>query len=505
MNSLVAHPGEQNLTPVLKKISALNAKSGPFGKVVLVGDILPKDTADIQAIPTIENAEVVFTSGSGDVGYPDNVVQQLSSKNLHHLAGFGVLNTVDEVAIGYLGGKADAVQAEEFFTGKKLDILISYKWPETIANEHKLFFGDSTVDTVAKMTQPLYHFAVGSEDGSFFERKPFHWSDSKRITRFISLNKFNDNPSKLGKWIYAFNFDKATVNDLAKLPSDHSNPFEVVPEPVPAGDDSKKRKFQPDDELLNKITKRKNQIQNFRIEDCFFCLSSPKAKLHMIITIGELFYLTIAKGPLTRPTETMPFSGHCLLIPIEHTSRLIQAQDTPGTQKLTETDKYKEMMRFENSLVKMFASFGLSTVFFYYDKENSIHFHVQVFPIATSYLDRFEEVLERNMSFNNEKYESFNTKLNFKKSSLDEFEDLVNDASHHEYGVFKIYNESTNECTIYSSTIDQTNSNLDVIFGRRVLAFLLKMGKRVKWDRCLQTEQKESLEAELFKDSFKLI
>ncbi|CAD6219588.1 unnamed protein product [Miscanthus lutarioriparius] len=48
-----------------------------------------------------------------------------------------------------------------------------------------------------------------------------------------------------------------------------------------------------------------------RVESsCWFCLSSPDVESHLVISIGEGYYCTLAKGPLV--------PNHVLMIPVEH-------------------------------------------------------------------------------------------------------------------------------------------------------------------------------------------
>ncbi|KAK6923441.1 Cwf19-like, C-terminal domain-1 [Dillenia turbinata] len=55
----------------------------------------------------------------------------------------------------------------------------------------------------------------------------------------------------------------------------------------------------------------------FKSKGCWFCLLRPSVGLHLLISIGENYYCTLAKGPLVQ------VQGHVLLVPIEHLSNTL--------------------------------------------------------------------------------------------------------------------------------------------------------------------------------------
>lgn len=81
-------------------------------------------------------------------------------------------------------------------------------------------------------------------------------------------------------------------------------------------------------------------------DQCFFCLSNPKTETHMIVSIGSQAYLTVAKGPLTRSNKDLSFSGHGIIIPIQHVPN-VNERDGPIQQ---------EINQFQQTLVKAFAT-----------------------------------------------------------------------------------------------------------------------------------------------------
>lgn len=76
----------------------------------------------------------------------------------------------------------------------------------------------------------------------------------------------------------------------------------------------------------------------FIVEKCWFCLSSPSVEKHLVISIGENFYLALAKGPID---ET-----HILILSVTHVQ---------SASLLTEDD-WKELDKFKTALRKYFKS-----------------------------------------------------------------------------------------------------------------------------------------------------
>lgn len=484
------------MSTIASKVNALNAKSGPFDSLILLGDVLPQKHSDLDTVDF--SSKAVFTSGSQQVSYLGIEHKDIKT-NLTYLGRFGIFTTTEGITIAFVTGYEPELDShlDEILSkvqGKQIDILITYQWPSVIANEKELFFGNTNVDKIVKCTKPQYHFAVGSSSGKFFERSPFQWDDdSMTVTRFISLGQFESGE----KWIYAFNIN-TTASESTKSSSLTSNPFtSSIPEPFTS---SKKR--QRDDSDLppsNSSASKRPQRRVVLPENCFFCLSNPKLESHMIISIGEHAYLTIAKGPLTRPTKAMNFSGHCLIIPVQHIASI--EPSTEGTSVI-KSPLYNEIMRYQVSLVKFFDSMEMATVFFQINKSDSVHFHIQCFPIPADFLLQFQRTLEKKCQYNNQKLHN-NTPLTFKTfedSENEEYLSLIN--SKKDYISFTLFNGSVSKQQIFLSEID-INKSLDLQFGRRVLADLLQTPKRIKWDKCQQSRKVEEMETESFKKQFK--
>jgi hypothetical protein len=128
--------------------------------------------------------------------------------------------------------------------------------------------------------------------------------------------------------------------------------------------------------------------------------------------------------------------------------------------------------------------------------------HIQAFPIPTDFLIDFETYLKKNAQINNTKYKR-STRFKFEKfndSSDENYLEMIN--SKKDYIQFQVFDLSIKKQTIYISYIEE-DKVLDLQFGRRVLAYLLQTPKRVKWDQCQQSIERETTETETFKDNYK--
>jgi hypothetical protein len=81
---------------------------------------------------------------------------------------------------------------------------------------------------------------------------------------------------------------------------------------------------------------------------------------HLIISIGENYYLALAKGPLVE--------DHVLIIPVEH---------MPNTLFLS-SESDAELLRFQSSLKRYFKSQEKEVIFFEWASIRGTHANLQV-------------------------------------------------------------------------------------------------------------------------------
>lgn len=492
---LVLNPDPTKLDSVLSKANLQNSKNGPFEAILLLGDVLP----DASKVPETKiDGSTYFSSGKSGVDLPQALDSESNlidiKPNLTYMKSpLTILKLASGFRIGYLSADAETESAQEkvkviLDQAPQIDILISYSWPYAIAREEKLStVGNRSVDIVVKKLQPRYHFAVGNGRGKHFEFQPFQWNQSEITTRFISLGQEGSGD----KWFYAFSLN----NESVTLPKSQliENPFTKE-----TTENTKKRNAEDlnDSQKPTEVIVKKPKVVN--PDECFFCLSNPKVETHMIISIGSQAYLTVAKGPLTRSSKELPFSGHAIIIPIEHIPTI--RSTTPNT---IESPIFKEIENYKRTLAKAFSEKAsqFKLVFFEISRSQNIHQHVQLLPIPEYYVEeQFPNALEEKTRMNNENFTK-NGQLEFKKYSSDQDPELVDIINNSDYISFTII-VNDDEKLIYISKLEEDKA-VDLQFPRRVLAFTLKCPKRTYWDKCQQPRFKEAKDCEEFKKFYK--
>lgn len=262
-------------------------------------------------------------------------------------------------------------------------MLITSQWPKGVdKSEDDKSNTSPLISWLSTQIRPRYHFCGISR--KHYEHAPFRTAatDLTQLvlsTRFIALADLA-NTEKL-KHIYALNItpvDKMKVMDLIQKTTDEAaSPYEgmsfvnIAPKRLVQdsnqyfydmnsyGGDSRGRK-RGGDHNQHHHNKRPPR-PDFDPEKCWFCLSSPAVEKHLVVSIGDSFYLALAKGPLN---ET-----HCLIISVTH----IQSAS------LLSKDDFDELVRFKDALRKYFKSKGQVASFF---ERNYKAAHLQVNAIA---------------------------------------------------------------------------------------------------------------------------
>jgi len=495
---LVLNPNPTELDTVLTKSNFQNEKNGPFDATFLLGDVIP---ATVDALPTVDVGQTTyFSEGKHGISLQisssteSDVNSQAVKPNLNFLLlHVNIITLKSKLTVMYVSGAAETNENHESVlkqmreNTRSIDILITYDWPLSIArNQNLMLVGSRFVDEITKTVKPRYHFAVGQDAGKFLEFPPFQWENGSS-TRFISLGQEGSGE----KWFYAFSMTKEIPPSTTGIEYG-ANPFDK-----PIGEsleNSNKRLMDAD--IQNVVAKKPKVISS---DQCFFCLSNPNVETHMIISIGSHSYLTVAKGPLTRSNKNLPFSGHAIIIPIEHIPS-IRKENT----SVADSPIYKEIKQFQNALVKSFIGnkTNYKLVSFEIDLKTNIHKHVQILPIPEYLIDKFGDHLTQRAELNNEKFAGKNHNLKFEKFNDDSSPELIDIINSSDHMIFTLHN-SENEKTIYVAQLpDKDKTMVDLQFPRRVLANLLNLPKRVYWERCKQPKFKESQDCEEFKKFF---
>lgn len=468
---LVVYPDPEGLEKVIEKANLQHSKNGPFEAVLMLGSGISSEVPS-----TKPQTPTYFFGEPSDEGSVEDICENFICIR----KPWAMVKLESGITVGFLN-KAGSVE-----NPMEVDILVSYHWAYGVAKTQQLtLVGNRGVDDVVLASRPRYHFAVGTEKGRFYEHAMFAWTKT-RTNRFISLGKEGSGE----KWFYAFAIDK-TEDDTSGA---EQNPFtslkrsrEESQEPETATEGSLQRltSINAESEEPNK------RVKVVAPSECYFCLSNPKLEAHMIIAIGSHSYVTIAKGPLSRPNKTRDFSGHSIIIPIDHGPTLPIPMEG--------SEAYKEISQFQTALSKAFLSSSHATVFSEISRPENVHFHIQLVPVPLlDAQENFERALADRTKVNNERFER-NLPLKFIQFEEND-PNLLKLLNTGNYLKFSLH---TKDKVVHYVAQLSGNKSLDLQFPRRVLAFLLRSPKRVYWEKCKQTLSQETTDCEKFKRFFK--
>ncbi|KAF8322867.1 CwfJ C-terminus 1-domain-containing protein-like protein [Cantharellus anzutake] len=422
------------------------------------------------------------------------------------------------------------------------------------------------LDDVVSASRPRYHFvAGGGSPAVFWEREPFIWSGGHAITRFISLGAFGGPTDTSGikkpRWFYAFSI--APITPLSPKPSIPANctenPFQLdsrtgakrstdddddggnfifgdVRVKRPRRDqqgsvhqnnsEAKKSTKRPPEGYICRICQsadhyikdcpekyatgdtggrkpppgyicracgseahlirdcpsmkerpRRDPVREIQPAECWFCLSNPGLSKHLIVSIGTEVYVTLAKGPLL-PTDPdtlspthVPGGGHILIIPISHYPTLSTIPTDLAPPVLSEVDTYRAALR------TMYAKYGAVPVFFEMSRLSGKggHAHIQVVPVPESKKDGVEGAFSA-YGGGQVVWEDDPLLVGYFRVDLPDGRKMVH--------------------------ILRPGVMFNLQFGREALAHYLALKDRADWKACSQSEDKETRDAEAFKDAF---
>lgn len=520
-------------------MTKLHAKNA-FSLAIVLGDLFADPaiatTEDEQSLSSLLSGKITlplptyFTLGKHPL--PPLVLERVEGsgdvcENLYFLGKRSTTKTSEGLRIVALGGNLDpqltAVSKDKslpFHTegdAKALmgthtaDILVTSNWPSSIKSNSMIKSPEGAGEPVYEQSvadlctalKPRYHFS--SSNDFFYEREPFFHltSDGKpdinSVTRFLSLAAFNNSMKQ--KWMYAFTID-ANAPPLTVLP------VGTTASPLTA---SKKRKpLSQQQESFSRFGGSSHGHNDYHRGpkrhkapppgpgECFFCLSNPNLATHLITSIGNDAYLTTAKGPLSTATTypNLPYPAHILIIPLSH-SPTIASITPPETRQST----YQEMERYRKSLQSMLraqSSGTLGAATWEVSRSEGIHVHWQFLPLSADLVKRGLVEAAFRVEAENDKYPSFET-MNV-GDGIDQGGDFFR------VWIWRPEDPKSDE----SQQVEQqlilplsAEFRFDVQFGRRVMAKLLSLEKRLQWRECLQSDEEEKQDAQSFKDAFK--
>ncbi|CAM6106973.1 unnamed protein product [Calypogeia fissa] len=209
---------------------------------------------------------------------------------------------------------------------------------------------------------------------------------------------------------------------------------------------------------------------------CWFCLSSPDVGTHLVVSVGDQCYCTLAKGPIMQ--------GHMLLLPIEH---------YPSTVSLPD-DMIYEMQKYKRALRECYESQGSTIVIFerYIQLRAGTHAHLQVFPIPL--------------------LKALGARAAFVAAAKNEGFVFQEIPPGEDYGetrqalkeIVKAQNYFFVELPDNTILVHpfEAGSKMSMQFGREVVAKLVGQPDRADWKACTQTKDEETDMADEFKQQF---
>ncbi|KAH8336930.1 hypothetical protein KR059_008551, partial [Drosophila kikkawai] len=497
---------------LFQRVEQVNKKAGPFEILCCVGDFFGDDK---------QNEELIaYKNGFKHITVPTYVLGPNKKEhtkyfadladgeictNLTYLGRRGVYTLSSGVKIAYLSGfeaanpgessgsefeftKADVLTVRNSCLVSKncsteyrgVDVLLTSQWPygmqeQENANASKL------VSFLCREIKPRYHFCA--INGTHYECAPFRMPKDETTqfelcTRFISLADVGN--ANKAKYIYALSLkpvDKSRLLDLVqKTTNEIPCPFIGLDlgGAVSKNDSSENRQYFYDMEGGNRKRQggennrrdKRPRIPQIDQEKCWFCLSSPDVEKHLIITVGEHFYLALAKGPINK--------NHVMILSTKH---------VPCAAQLSPED-WEELDKFKAALRKFFKSLG-QVVCFTERHYKSVHLQINVLAFEEGYAWKIKHSFE-------DKAEEFN--LEFETlPALDSVKMLP------EMGPYFLA-----ELPDDSTLITRQMKHFPIHFARDVFCSenLLNCDEKVNWKECLLERDEEVAYVEDFRKAF---
>ncbi|BFG05225.1 CWF19-like protein 1 homolog [Drosophila madeirensis] len=493
---------------LFQRVEQVNKKAGPFEILCCVGDFFGDDK---------QNEELIaYKNGFKHITVPTYILgpnqkehgkhfENLSDgeicTNLTYLGKRGVYTLTSGVKIAYLSGvesagAADLAKSNHEFTKsdvfavrnsclvskncsteyRGVDVLLTSQWPYGM-QETENATASKLISFLCREVKPRYHFCA--INGTYFECPPFRMPKDETTqfelcTRFISLADVGN--AEKAKYIYALTLkpvDKSRLLDLVqKTTNEIPCPFAGLDlaGAVDKNDTSENRQYFYDMETKKSKGQRgygkKRRMQELDQEKCWFCLSSPDVEKHLIITVGERFYLALAKGPINR--------HHVMILSTKH---------LPCAAQLS-TEDWEELDKFKNALRKYFKTIG-QVVCFTERHYKSFHLQINVLGIEEGYAWKIKHSFE-------DKAEEFN--LQFETlPPLDSPKMLP------EIGPYFL-----TELPDDSTLITRQMNHFPLHFARDVFCSenLLNCDEKVNWKECLLDKDEETTYVSDFRKGF---
>jgi len=520
------------ITELFAKLATLHAKNS-FAFAIIAGNLFAEGDRDEEEITKLLNGKLVVPLPTyfaiGNQPLPPNVIERLENQdgelcpNLTTCGHRGSLKTAEGFRIVFLGGVYSAGSGDSMsqFAAtysdqdieavtkslSQADILVTSDWPKLITERSQvrypgpLALANADLAHLCTKLKPRYHFSTSD---CFYEREPyFHNGPPPRhITRFISLASYGN--AEKQKAVYAFNLTPDDGPPIQLPDRTTASPFIGTKKRKlenAEGSETSNFRYASDNGTGSYehgrgwgLKRRQRYQPPPQPSECYFCLSNKNCETHMIGSIGNEVYLTIAKGPLTTRKQftSLGFPGHILLIPFQHTPTISAIADVAARQATL-----AELHRYCGALQKMIverskSSEGraqLGAVTWEISRRDGIHNHWQFLPVSVDKI--INGLVEQAFKIEAE---------NLRYPRFAESYQEVEKAEEGDFLKVMIWSETFRKemvLPLYKSF------RFDLQFPRKVMAMLLEIGERAHWKDCAQTKEEETADADAFKESFK--
>ncbi|XP_059619682.1 CWF19-like protein 1 homolog [Phlebotomus argentipes] len=487
------------------RVNAIAKKSGQFDFLFCVGDFFGDNNEELEDYKSGAKKVPLATYILGSTQerhlplFEDAVNGEICP-NITYLGKSGIYVTSSGMKVAYVSGKEAEKSSSVAFAAndtksvkmsclaskssgdyRGIDILLTSQWSHGIDGSEE---SSKLLSLLTMDIRPRYHFCALKD--IHCEKPPFrNPADSNSqldlATRFISLASVG-NTQKL-KYIYALSLtpvDKMRLTDLLQRTVDEIEcPYLAVPGMLgitTSQVEEKSAQYFYDMDTERHQGKRfsqdgsgrpkKRPRQEFSQEKCWFCLSSANVEKHLIVAIGESFYIALAKGPLNEQ--------HVLIISISHVQSV----------SLLPEEDFAELQRFRDALVAFFKSQDKAVCFFERNYKSS-HLQVNAVPIDASSAWQLNDAFE---------YSAEMYKLDFEKLPK------LSSASQLPSGPYFVA-ELPDEMTLLTRQM----KNFPIHFGREVLCSenLLNCDDKIDWKECQLDVESEKEIVQRFKEEFK--
>ncbi|KAJ9064023.1 hypothetical protein DSO57_1034812 [Entomophthora muscae] len=464
------------------------------------------------------------------------VLKTASGAKLAYLSGHGLQTASSDEKYS----EQDVQPLLEDSAATNIDILLTHDWPDSVHYnspkwkvqlDAKVPSSSKLISRIAAKLQPKYHFAAPSQ-GVFFEREPFKTvcvqegfpSDQSRfnVTRFISLGSIEAKQ----RWVYAMNLAQGTLpfHESELPPKTTATPYRIsskpaLPEQTPPvtvampqkpaeetfyqplaidrrpekrpyqdgqSQDSNPRKLRPGyvcricqgtDHYITDCPSKTTRQKGLNPQECWFCLANPKVTKHLIVSLGNSIYMSMAKGSLVDPfgpTCLVPGGGNLVLVSILHvTSFLSAAPETCAALA-------GEIAAAKKAITDMYNKHGAAPVFFEAYRPGGQHAHLQVAPVPLALVPQLEEA-----------FTSAGTVAGLELS--------LETRADPNCAYFQV--QLPNGIVLTGLIPKSVRFNLS--FGREVLGNLLGTPERIDWRQCEFTLEQEQTIRNTFAEAFK--